>query len=54
MAKIEIVLKSIKINRTLHPYRERGIPLSQEAISTALNQNQRLIIKNPALNRGSS
>jgi len=24
MAKIEIVLKSIKINRTLHPYR-RGV-----------------------------
>ena len=32
-ARIEIVLKSIKFNRILHPNRESALPLSQEAIS---------------------
>ena len=41
----------IKFNRTLHPYRESALPSSQKADPTALNQNQSLIIKNPAHNR---
>jgi len=37
----------IKVNRTLHPYRESALPPSQEANPTALISHQNLIMKKP-------
>ena len=38
---------SIKINRTLHPYRKSALPLSQGADPTALNQSSKSHNKKP-------